>query len=213
MEAKINIVLLSIFLLLLSCQSKKVERNTMSIENQWSIGMKDTVLKQQIGDCFIAYHLQGDTYSIEWGNTLMKNISKQKFEVLGNGVLSIFKSDENSILLTQGCGTSCTYYVFLPLKENAVERVYDFALTSDLKNNLVAYIPDNNDEIFVRVENYLTGQKIDIVEANLCPANFKGDCIDSIYFDKSSLVLKWEGSKWEDNKPDPCIKVIPIKFD
>ena len=176
--------------------------------------MKDTVLQQQIGDCFIAYHLQGDTvYSIEWGNTSMKNTSKQKFEVLGNGVLSIFKSDENSILLSQGCGTSCTSYVFLPIKENAVERVYDFALASNLKNNLVAYIPNNSDEIFARVENYLTGQKMDIVETNLCPANFKGDCIDSIYFDKSLLVLKWESSKWENNKPATHIKVIPIKFD
>lgn len=219
MEAKMILVTVFGFLLMLSCHiTTKTETNnqlkSIPIQNQWSVDMKDTVLKECVGSSFIAYHLQGDTvYNIEWGNGAIKNISKEKFEILGNGVLGLLEADENCILLSQNCGTSCVWYVFLPLKANAIEKAYNYALTSDLKNHFVAYIPTEDDEIFIRVENYLTGQTMDVKEVNTCPSAFKADCIDSIYFDKSSLILKWQGSNWSETKSDPHERIIPVIFD
>lgn len=213
METKINLIgIICTCLLLLSCYNQKKNNNqdhSIPIQKQWNIGLKDSTLIEHRENFFVIYHLQGDTaYSIEWGNDSIKNMSMQKFEVLGNGVLGILRTSENCILLSQGCGTSCTYYVILPMKRNMTEKVYYFALANDLKNNFVAYMPsDNNDDIFVRVENYLTGQVMDIKETNVCQATSKSDCIDSVYFNKSSLVLKWQ-----DNQQILREREIPIKF-
>ncbi|MEA4915900.1 MAG: hypothetical protein VB073_00010 [Proteiniphilum sp.] len=192
---------------------KNNQTESIPIQQQWNVGLRDTIIKECVGNSFIAYHLQGDSiYSIEWGNNFITNTSKKKFEVLGSGVLGLLEVDENCILLSQSCGTSCVYYVFLPLKMDATEKVYDFVLANDLKKHLIAYIPTDNDTIFIRVENYLTGQIMDVKETNMCQATFKADCIDSIYFNKSSLILKWQGSGWSETKPDPHERTIPVEF-
>jgi len=209
MEAKIILVNCLVFLVL-SCNTKTKLDNR--IQNQWYLGLKDTMLIESSGNSFIKYHLQGDTiYSIEWGNKLINNKSNAKFEVLGNGVLGKLEEDEETIVLNQGCGSSCQYYVFLPIKHNETEKVYNYTKAYDLKRKLVVFIPDGND-IFLRVENYITKQTMDIKESNICPAGFKGDCIDSIYFSKNNLVIKWQGDKWKNTSPDPQEKTIPIKF-
>jgi|GEM_PF-1840579 len=215
MEIKINLIIICT-LLLISCYNTRADIDNQTElklpnENQWSVGLKDTTLKECIGNLFVAYHLQGDSiYSIEWGCDSIRNTSTQKFEVLGNGILRVLKNNENYILLSQSCGQRCEYYVFLPLKNNAIEKVYFDVLANDLENNLVAYVPEDNNEVFVRVENYLTGQTMDIKETNLCPAYNAADCIDSVYFNKSSLVLKWQGSKWNNNQTDLQEKEIPL---
>lgn len=213
MEIKI-ICISSLFLLLFFFACKKKPNNyKMSLERcqtHWQLGIKDTTLIVKVGNLYIKYHIQGDsTYNLEWGNETVKNVSKEKFEVLGNGILNFIDSDEKAIILGQNCGSSCIYYVILPLLQNSKEKKYLFAKTYDLEKTMVAYIPEEND-IFVRVENYITGQYMDIKEENICMAVYRGDCIDSIYFSDETIVIKWQGNEWLNDKSDPKEKKIKI---
>ena len=120
--------------------------------------------------------------------------------------------DEKTIILGQSCGTSCKYYVILPLVPNSVEKIYMFAEAFNLEKKMVAYIPEEED-LFIRVENYVTGQYLDIKEENICPAAFKGECIDSVYFSDDTIVIKWQGTEWMNDRPDPKEKKIKIQLD
>lgn len=208
MEAKV--ILIGLILLLCSCNNMQIPKQTVRIQDQWHVGLKDTVLKESLDKSFILFDFQGDTsYSVEWGNRTIRNKTIKSFDVLGNGILGITESDENTIVLGQSCGTSCLYLVVLPLRKNAQEKVYYFVKAYDIRNSLVAFIPEG-DNTFIKVENFITGQSMEISEGDLCPAGFKGDCIDTVFFDKSNLVIKWQGKKWEIDKPDSKEKTIQI---
>lgn len=203
--------------LLKSCSSADQKNKLMGsvpIEDQWSVGMNDTVLVQQTEYGFIEYELIGDSvYRIVWGNEQFRNKSAGKFEVSGQGLMSFYASDDSEIVLGRSCGTSCNCLVVLPLVLNATEKVYQFAQAIDLKRNLVAFVPENAALInFVNVENYHTGETLNIEEYDVCGAAFKGDCIDTVYFEDGNVVVKWQGVDWGTNRPDPQVKKIPIAF-
>jgi hypothetical protein len=215
MEAKI-IFISSFMLLLIACTDKAEENNNVALEGiqkYWQLGTKDTTLVEKVGNSFVKYHLQGDSiYRLEWGNEKVNNTSKDTFKVLGCGILSLIDNDENTIILGQNCGISCIYYVILPLTLKSKERTYLFAKAYNLEKKLVAYIPDE-DDIFVRVENFITGQYMNIKEENVCMAGFKGDYIDSIYFSDENIIIKWQGKEWSNDKSDTKEKKIKIKLD
>ena len=223
MENK-TIFISGLMLLLVACADKTQDNNVLLEKNQnhWQIGTKDTTLVEKIGNLYVKYHLQGDSiYSLEWGNETVSNISKDTFEVLGNGILSYWKIkrdknqrgyDEKTIILGQSCGISCIYYVILPLTPKSKEKTFLFAKAYNLEKNIVAYIPDEKD-VCIRVENFITGQYMNIKEEDVCMAGFKGDCIESVSFSDENIIIKWQGKDWSKGKPDLKEKKIKIKLD
>lgn len=208
MEIKIIGFLLFIVTIVSCKNNSSLMKNTDKIQE--SSKKSDKYIVKSSGD-YYRFHFKDDTiYTIEWGNKSFKNETKQTFEILGNGTLNLSKSGDAVIILEQSCGTSCSYCVVLPLKTGAKEKVFIQTISYDINKNLIVYIPE--EETFIRIENYLTGEKLDILENNLCPAAFKGDCIDSVYFKGNNVIIKWQGSQWEDNKVDPQEKIIPITF-
>jgi hypothetical protein len=194
MKNKIKLIFLT-FLLCINCNKKNPLHKEKKDKSIWFLGMKDTTIKQQLKNSYLIYQLQGDSvYKIKWGNKFFNNESTKKFEVLGNGILEVLASNNNSIVLSQGCGSSCMSYVFLPLKNNIKESTYLFSRAYDLKHNLVAYIP-MEEENFLTIENFITKRRIEIKETNLCAAAFKADCIDTIYFKNEYLIIRWDGKK------------------
>lgn len=152
------------------------------------------------------------TYTLKWGEKGKKRfISKRLFEITGSGTLEYLTSNDNIIILAHSCGTSCTYFVILPIKNDNLQAFYH-PQAINLNRNLIAYSPkDNEDNVFLIVENYITGEKTLIKETNLCPAIFKGECIECCYFDGQDLIVKWQGENWKShNKQDINVKMIPI---
>ena len=171
------------------------------VATNWQLS--DTLIKITFSnDNYLNYNFNKGFYKIEWGNEKFKNHSNQEFEIQGNGNLKLLDYDPKTILLSQGCGTSCSYYVVLQISDKVNEKIYHFTKAYDLKNNLVAFIPENTSGLRIRVENYKTGQYQDIIEDNYCSAAFTGDCIDSCYFENESLILKWQGSDWKNDSSD-----------
>ncbi|HOY38821.1 MAG TPA: hypothetical protein PLP11_10115 [Bacteroidales bacterium] len=150
-------------------------------------------------------------YKIEWGNRQIKNISKDTFDISGSGPLYLLESSNDFIILQQGCGMNCKYSVVLPLSSKVEEQTYIFTLALDTKDNLIAYLPEDQKN-FIVVKNYLTGKVMEIEEDDLCPAASSGDCIDTCYFDKSCLIIKWQGSKWQSTQPDTKERKIKINI-
>ena len=112
-----------LMLLLIACTNKAKNNVSLERNQHWLVGTKDTTLVEKIGNSFVKYHLQGDSiYRLEWGNETISNISKDTFKVSGSGILGLISNDENTIILGQGCGTSCIYYVILPLDPKRKEK-------------------------------------------------------------------------------------------
>jgi len=97
---------------------------------------------------------------------------------------------------------------------NTTEKVYDFAYTYNSENQLVAFMPasEKGDRLNVRIENYQSGRHFDMVEADVCPAAFSGDCIDTCDFvGNDKFVLNWEGAEWKNKRErDVKEKVYPF---
>lgn len=209
---KIKIINIIFFLLLSSCKNNTQgfgETSKLS-SNSWNNILIDTILVDNIGNNFVKYHLANDsTYTLEWGNKSFDNYSKNKFDLLGNGILKVLDSNNESILLNQSCGTSCTTYVVLPLKRNAIEKHYLFAKAYNLNNQLIAYVTESEDSL-IRIENYETGKTMDIIENDLCPATFKGDCLDQVTINNNYITIKWQGSKWTNTSKDSREKIYKV---
>jgi len=215
MEIKIiNIIL--VFCFILSSNNRVLTKNNNSDnllkkkELEFTYRLQEQSIRLTNGVFVKFKNHKKDMYKIEWGNKKMKNISTRFFEIIGSGKLSLLKQGDNEIILTQSCGTSCIYYVVLPLKANRRERVFMQAIAYDEKSNLVAYVSE--DDSFITIENYFTLKKQRIFENRLCPAALKGDCIESFYFKNNSAVLKWQGDKWDENNSDVRKKTILIKI-
>ncbi|MDP4197066.1 MAG: hypothetical protein Q8940_18590 [Bacteroidota bacterium] len=141
-------------------------------------------------------YLSDSKYKIEWGNKKETYLSKEVFEVQGNGVFNYLASDKNSIVLWQDCGISCVAYLVLPITFKGKEETYLSGLAVDIKNNLIAYYDvDAEPPIFIKVVNYKTDKKMNIYEKDVCNAAVKAECIDKCYFKDKNLVIKWRGSQ------------------
>ncbi|RPE08831.1 hypothetical protein EGT74_17540 [Chitinophaga lutea] len=150
-------------------------------------------------------------YRVVWGRDGATNVTTATFDVQGNGTLELVGKSRDAFILSQGCGTSCTYDVILPLTGEARESVFMFVKAIDTARNLIAYIPET-DSSFIRVENYLTRKKMDIPGDDLCPAAFKGDCIDSCFFEQEFFVYSWNGKSWSTDNADLKQKKVPLEL-
>ena len=104
--------------------------------------------------------------------------------------------------------------MILPLQKLAKEKVYNFSLDYYLSENIVAYIPEESEDLIIRIENYLTGQYFDVIEDDLCPAPSSAECIYLSYFNDDQFVLEWSGSKWVNEKENDLRKKgFSIKFE
>ena len=156
--------------------------------------------------------LSDTTYSIEWGKKgVNKYTSNKVFEISGSGMLTYLTSNDSVIILSQSCGTSCTYFVLLSLNRDKI-MTYDNPEALNLNKNLIAYVsdPDNDGQIVLTVENYINGKKMIVKVNNVCPSAIKYSCIEECYFEHNTLIIKWDGSKWQSSKPDLQVKRIPI---
>ena len=191
----INLVLLFIPIVSLSCKNDSINRKVNFTRS------KSFYKFENVGDT---------TYSIVWGNKSFRNKSKSNFEILGNGKLSLLDSNQDAIILKQGCGLSCTYSVVLPLKPGSTEKVYLFSIAHEPTKNLIAYIPEE-DCTFVKVENYINDKSFGIKETRYCNAAFRGDCINHAYFDGNTFYLNWQGIN-EDGSENQKIKKFEIEL-
>ncbi len=175
----------------------------------------DTILKRDRlvtndGKHILLLYLSDSTCLIKWGQSAKLLYTSDTLHVLGSGNLNIAETEKNSILLKQSCGTCCQVGFILSISPPKCMK-YLFFIASDLKNNLVAYISES-DNSFITVENFITGEKQIINETNLCPAAFKGECIDSVSLANKQLFIKWQGNKWNHTKKDTRERKIEIRI-
>jgi len=218
-QMTINIKNLIIFFCLFSCnqaETKKIaeKRQFVSaseiVEDTTKVSFE--IRKLRDGVYFETVRISDTSYVLKWGiESTHSYFSKHFFAILGNGTLEYLTSNDSVIILSQTCGTSCSYFVILPMNGHE-PLLYYHPQALDLNRNLIAYSPTKYDEdIFLIVENYLTGKQTLLKENNLCPGVFKGDCIEACFFEGSELILKWQGSQWDgNNQKDIQIKRILI---
>lgn len=120
-----NRVILSVALLVLcACSSIEKHNDAEPIALQWRIGMSDTIIEEVHPDWYLRYKFRGDsTYSIQWGNDTVANVSERQFNVLGNGVPDVLCITDYYIVLRKSTGTSASSYIWLALKPNAEPEV------------------------------------------------------------------------------------------
>jgi hypothetical protein len=204
-----TLVLLNILLIIISCSN--VDKGNVDGEKKITTQPQVTseIVNLPNGHYYKFIYLTESRFRIEWGNESFINISKDTFDIGGSGPPYLLESTNDFIILQQSCGMSCKYSVLLPLTSQKEEQTYIYTRAIDSKNNLIAYLPDDL-EHFVIVKNYLNGKVMEIEENDLCPAASSSDCIDTCYFEKSCLVIKWQGSNWQSNQQDTKERKIKI---
>lgn len=189
-----------IFLIsLIGCvnNSRKMQNDSLSKVEIYP--RKDSIITSE-GNYLVFLYITDSSYLIKWGDSLRFIITSDTIDVLGSGTLQIAESSKTSILLKQSCGTCCQLGIILSLSP-VIYKKYIFVEAFDLTNNLIAYIPEGIDSFLV-IENFVTGKKKIINETDLCPAAFKGECIDSISIVNKQLYIRWQGVKWSRKQQD-----------
>jgi hypothetical protein len=189
-----------IFLIsLIGCVNKSQKMQNDSLSKLEIYPRKDSIITPE-GNYLVFLYITDSSYLIKWGDSSKFIVTSDTIEVLGSGTLQITESNKTAILLKQSCGTNCQLGVILSLSP-VIYKKYTFIEASDLTDNLIAYIPEATDSFLV-IENFVTGEKKIINETNLCPAAFKGECIDSISIVNKQLYIRWQGAKWSRKQQD-----------
>ncbi len=152
-----------------------------------------------------------DRYQIEWGTSKFTNITKDTFGISGSGSLEFDEEYSNSkyLVTTQLCGSGCTRYVILPLQQNATELDFmDVEYINTFNNLIITTINPSSGDFLLT--NFATNQMQKIEIKDMCPAADKSMCIDSIFLQNNQIVIKYQGNKWEANKPDNKVRVVEL---
>lgn len=209
-----TIIFLTNYLVLVNCFLNPINKEINKQFSNVTIEKQDTskAVKLTNGIFYRFIFIDSFKYKIEWGKDRgISKISRDTFALSGTGVFYLVNFNSEVIILQQNCGLKCKYTVILPLKSKQQEEAYLFTLAIDPKSNLIAYLPEDQKN-FVIVENYINGKKIAVREDDLCRAATPGECIDSCYFERSELLIKWQGAKWKSNLPEPKERKIKLVF-
>lgn len=198
---EIKIVLL-ISYCLFGCREQNNSQNNKQIEAKVDTLTTDTFYNFEFID--------SEKYIIEWGTKSFKNVSKDTFDVLGNGSLELIESNDKYLVLNQPCGSGCALYVLLPLIPKNKEFIFWNVVYNDLKNEFIIATMDPGLGKF-GIFKYLTGLHQEIILTELCPAADKAMCIDTIFFNNNEIIFQYQGSKWQNDKPDYKVKSIRLE--
>jgi hypothetical protein len=191
---KLILILLLVILMLFS-NSPLLSKITKQVE-----------FYDKINKNFVEYHfIDKERYKIVWGNKNIKKTSHKIFKVLGSGTLGVQESNLYGLILRQSCGTECWYNVILPLKGKIKEKVVQYGLTYDLKNNLIVY--SNANRPFLTIYNIMKGKKQVINERDVCAAITPAVCIDTCYIQNGFLFIRWENLKKRISQKKVKIKI------
>jgi hypothetical protein len=224
--SKMNIqLLIGLTIIFFSCHEKKADQpdKTDSLNVGDNSAKTDFEYKQD--DChvwladttlttgeFIKYIKEDGKVKIEWGNKTFKRILKNDYDCEGapSWVPTIRWSTSKYIGLKYGCGSPCWGSIILPInsKDSVIERMYD--LQVDTLGNRVVYLDKETYDRLV-VENFRTGQKINIDYGFECKAVFTGYCIDTLILNKDKLTIKWVD--WTNDGQKKMIKTEEFKLD
>ncbi len=204
---------LLLIITIISCNEKKenqsidlklFDKSNDSIESDINVNNEDCHLWLSDADTvlsngtFIRYIIKDQKVRIEWGNKKFRRILTNSYECDGapSWVPTIRWSTSKYIGLKYGCGSPCWGTIILPLndRDSVIERMYD--LEKDLKNNKIVYLDyETYDKLIV--ENFETGNKINIKYTFNCKAAFTGYCIDTLTINNDSLTIRW--LDWKDD--------------
>jgi len=188
----------TLFICLISCTNPKgsssaVKETVTSFDNErvdLYANLNDTVLLSN--NIFLVYkHVSIDSFQVKWGKVNNMNYC-DTLSVFPGGLPVLAWHNDNAICLTQGCGTDCFFAYILLFKSSEIKK-YMYPLAYDTVNNFIACAGDYDSKVFLHVENFLTGEKREIIEDYL-PYPHSGHAIESIHFNQNRLFVKWRNS-------------------
>jgi hypothetical protein len=143
---------------------------------------------------FLFYkHISFDSFMAVWGNVKYDKIQYDTLHMFPIGPPLLEWHNEDAICLRQGCGTDCFFAYILLFKTSEI-KTYMYPLAYDTTNNLIVCAGNYDSKVFLVVENFLTGEKREIIEDYL-PFGHSGYAIESIIFNQSGLFVKWRDSQ------------------
>lgn len=138
----------------------------------------------------IKFKTVGKYFYVQWDNNHSLQTLDYKFQTDGaDAWFPRFKNEsDNYIFLRAGCGSPCWIGIFLPLYKDGKPEIINEYLSYDLDKHYVAYF--NYDIDSMEVFNLLTKKK-QTFRTGKCESDFKGSCVDTIYFKDNYLYCKW----------------------
>ncbi len=194
---------------LVFCAGADAAKKPDPAAQQWTKGTKNTTLTKKVGTAYVNFVFGDDpsVYTLGWGNGSVQNVSKDQFKVLANGILDVADYNDRVIVLEQGCGTDCHYYVVLPLKADAAEKKYAPAFIYDLAQSFVAYDVSQTDPgVAFRIENFENGAYMDLYKKDLLTA--EGEYIDVFRFEPDKFVMEIRVAGADADDPPRTLEIL-----
>ena len=206
------LVILTICFILTSCNHKNIVKSTLTsdstrVDSKYSKGIWLSYFKNfkiSLGTILKFKIINDSCYVVQWGNSLKLKTCPDTLHLDGHEtwIPEFIAENKDYIVLRQGCGNPCWVGYFLPLNDSIKPRYIHEYLDFDLKNNLVAFIKDNNIIELVNLKTSLTEDH----KTNNCTSAFLGYCIDSLSVKDKTMKYKWFPKANKDSKKGILIK-------
>lgn len=188
-----NFIIIALLIILFSaCQCKKnVNSKIQELEHTDYASNKtlsDTLFFKN--DTILKFDSNSDGYGIfRWGVVnQFENVSKDTLH------LDLIDKDliksKNSFVFSDGCGSACNFSLIMPIEKNKREFMTMYPLIKDEKTGYLIAKGDDDEVLLLIID--LNNSKIrkvyDKFDKTKIPPSLS---IDTIYIDKSKLMVKW----------------------
>jgi hypothetical protein len=150
-------------------------------------------------------------FKIEWGNSLVKKVSNDKYHVMTAETLRLDWESPDFIVLHNEYTKLGRYDYFLSLTGDSLEYIVENALLYDTARNLVVWEQPFKDVPIV-IENYVTRKTQSVTEDQKCEAILIEFCLDSISLQKDILYYKLGLPRLDDKEKSFVDRRIEIKI-
>lgn len=187
------------------------EQKTFQKKRQTATQLLDSVITTPNGNYYKLIPNGTDEFRLEWGNELVKKVSKDKYPFMTAETLRLDWESKEFIVLHNEYTKLGRYDYFLPLTGDSLEYLVENALIYDTTRNLVVWEQPFEDVPMI-IENYVTRKTQEVTENQKCNAILIEFCLDSITFDKSVLYYKLGLPRIDDKNKTTIERRIPIKI-
>jgi hypothetical protein len=128
---------------------------------------------------------------IEWGNSQIKNISKDDYHFLICDSVKLERETDDFMILRSLITVQGWFFICLPLKQDKPELMIENPIIFDSKSNIVVSDGFRYDSVLL-ISNIYNGTIQPVIEKERCYSQMFHNCIDSISLSGKTLFYRFQ---------------------
>ena len=186
------IAIISVLIMFCSCQNtKKNDSKPQELEKKIYVSKEissDTIFLKN--DTILKFNSKSNGYGVfHWG-VVNEFESSSKDSLYLDSVDRDLVKIKNSFILTNSCGTACTYSLIMPINKGKEEMTVMYPLIKDKDSGYLVAKGDDKEVLLSIID--LTNSKVSNVNEEFDRTKIPPSlAIDTVYINNSKLSFKW----------------------